>query len=81
MFGYRRGLGAWGGGEVSFVVKHESFDDEFAEGFSGPNSEACGLNRVNAVADGYDSVEVVKVDTPCYLARAFFLNYPEIPDS
>ena len=38
----------------SFVVEDESFNDEFAEGLCGPNTEAGGFYGVDAVADGYD---------------------------
>ena len=52
MFGLVRGPGVWGGVRLeSFVVQNESFDDEFAEGFSGPNTETSGFYRIDAEAD------------------------------
>lgn len=36
----------------AFVVEHEAFDDELAQGVGGPDAEAGGRGTVHAVADG-----------------------------
>ena len=59
-----------------FVVEHEALDDELPERLRGPDAELRGLAAVDAVADGDDGVEVVVVDRPRDVSRAFSLNSP-----
>lgn len=65
----------------SFVVENESFDNEFAEGFGRPDSEAGGFYGIDAVADGDDGVEVVKIYLAGDLSGAFGLNYSKYSNS
>jgi hypothetical protein len=63
------------------VIKDKTFDDEFPKRFGRPDAETRGFHRVDAITDGNDRVQVIKIDFAGDLARALLLNYPEFPDS
>jgi hypothetical protein len=50
-------------------------------GIGSPDAELGTTLRFNPIAHRNDYIQVITTSYPFYLSIAFFLNYPEFPDS
>lgn|GEM_PF-5246381 len=65
----------------ALAVEDVSLDREVPQNASSPLAELGGTDRVDAIANGNDGVEIVVLDFPGHLPRTFGLNCSEFPKS
>src|SRR5690606_16087275 len=50
-----------------FIIQYKAFNNELPKGFGSPNTELGSLIAVYPVANGYNGIEIVKVQIPAYV--------------
>jgi len=65
----------------AFIVHGEAFDQVLAQPFGRPASELGAAVGFDAVTHRKYHFQVIVINLPGDFSFAFFLNYPEIPDS